>query len=108
MKHQVVDQRSLELSRKVAEKLRANPDLISLGLKNIDGYISSPNSSHSGRQSLMEWKAILEESSLEETIRTLTEESEEGQRLRQSNPFAGILSEEERMTIFRKYESQRT
>jgi len=36
----------------------------------------------------------------------LTEDSDEGQRLRQSSPFSGILSQRERLEVFRRYESQ--
>jgi hypothetical protein len=38
----------------------------------------------------------------------LTEDSHEGQRLRQSSPFSGILSQRERLEIFRRYESAGT
>jgi hypothetical protein len=50
----------------------------------------------------MEWSVIMTRPW--EEIRTiLLDESEEGQRLRQSDPFCGILSPEERWEIYRDF-----
>jgi len=37
-------------------------------------------------------------------LEILTQDSDEGQRLRQSTPFSGVLSQQERLDIFRRYE----
>ena len=42
--------------------------------------------------------------SLNEILEILTQNSDEGQRLRQSTPFSGVLSQKERLDIFRRYE----
>jgi len=42
--------------------------------------------------------------SLNEILEILTQNSDEGQRLRQSTPFSGVLSQQERLDIFRHYE----
>ncbi len=107
MLHQDIDQRSLEMDRLIAEKIRANPALLRRALDNIDDYVNRSTSSDSGRDAYLEWKTIIQTHSLEEVLSILTEDSEEGQRLRQSTPFMGIISQEERTAIFAKYEPLR-
>ncbi|MGA2175198.1 MAG: hypothetical protein ABSH38_09480 [Verrucomicrobiota bacterium] len=51
---------------------------------------------------LGEWLHILERS-WEEIRRVLLEESEEGKRLRQSGPFCGVLTPQERWAIYRAF-----
>jgi len=43
--------------------------------------------------------------SLEAVLQILTQDNEEGQRLRQSDPFVGILTEKERFS-FLKFDDQ--
>ena len=51
---------------------------------------------------IAEWLSILGKDW--ETIRAvLLDESERGQRLRQSNPFCGVLSPQERWAIYRQF-----
>ena len=61
-----------------------------------------------GRPQFRKWQTILSTHSLNEVLEILTEDSDEGQRLRQSSPFSGILSQRERLEIFRRYESAGT
>ena len=48
---------------------------------------------------MSEWQRILDSESVEEIIRLMTDPTEEGHRRRQSTPFAGILTLEERRSI---------
>jgi len=48
---------------------------------------------------------VIEQHSLEEVLSLLVDPSEEGTRLRQATPFAGILSNAEREAIVRKMPS---
>ncbi len=107
MNHQIVDQRSLELHRLVADKVRLRPDLMNIALENIKNYFDKPTASFSGKQAYLEWAKIIRRKPFDEVLQILTEDSEEGQRLRQSSPFSGVLTDDERMSIFRKYESLR-
>ena len=50
----------------------------------------------------LEWLKILE-GPWEEIRLVLLDETEEGRRLRQSDPFCGILSPKERWEIYRRY-----
>ena len=82
----------------VADKLRDDPDrILELARKNLerwlarDGFATGPE-----RRAILEWKDILEDASLAEIGSLITAETDEGQRLRSSSPFAGVLSERER------------
>jgi hypothetical protein len=55
-----------------------------------------------GNRPAQEWAAIIERP-WEEIRRILLDESDEGQRLRQSDPFCGILSPKERWAIYREF-----
>lgn len=54
-----------------------------------------------GIVSAREWLPLLEKP-WEEVRAILLDESDEGQRLRQTDPFCGILSPEERWAIYRE------
>ena len=54
---------------------------------------------------LLEWREILDHGPLERVLELLTSAEEEARRLRQSSPFCGILTPEERLAIFKEYES---
>jgi len=105
--HEIVDDRSLEMDRVIAEKIRANPKLIQIALANIERWLANPDYSESGRQAALEWKGIIENSSVEALVTLLESSSEETRRLRQSSPFCGILTPDERQAIFQKYEALR-
>ncbi|HEY5705879.1 MAG TPA: hypothetical protein VIS96_09930 [Terrimicrobiaceae bacterium] len=42
---------------------------------------------------------------MNEVLEILTVDSDEGQRLRQSTPFTGILNQRERLDVFRRHEA---
>lgn len=102
--HEKIDQRSLALARAVADKLKRHPRLYAIGRENIRRWIQAsggcPLPAH------LEWQAILEHRTPEDVLRLLTEDSEEGRRLRQSNPFAGVLDAHERWAVLRDYETR--
>jgi hypothetical protein len=105
--HEIVDDRSLEMDRVIAEKIRANPKLLQIALANIDRWLADPDYSESSRQAALEWKSIIENSTAGALLTLLESNSEEARRLRQSSPFCGILTPDERQAIFRKYEALR-
>jgi hypothetical protein len=69
--------------------------------------LANPNYSERKRQAVLEWKRIIANSSVEALLTLLESSSEEACRLRQSSPFCGILTLEERQSIFQKYEALR-
>jgi hypothetical protein len=91
MNHSETDQVSLELARRVAEKLRWQPELIDFARANLARWSQRNHSTPSLLRCYSEWQQIL--SRPPEEIRTLLcSESDEAQRLRQNSPFAGVLT----------------
>ena len=56
---------------------------------------------------LREWRQLLDASPLPVLLALLRSPDDEAVRLRQSSPFAGLLTPEERRSILREYESRR-
>jgi hypothetical protein len=104
MGHDLIDRRSLELNRLVAEKIRRHPELMDFVRQNLDRTLREPVLSESCKNALREWRTILALRSFDEVLGILVEDSDEGQRLRQSTPFTGILSQRERLEVFRRHE----
>ena len=102
--HAWLDKRSLALASAVADRLESNPELLAVARKNLDSWIgqssSSPPSAH------LEWRDILDHETVEAIVQLLRTDSERGQRLRQSNPFAGLLTPRERWSILSQYEAR--
>ncbi len=88
MHHALSNRRSLMMPRIIAERLRANPALLETARMNMARW-NCPE-----RGWWREWFRILEQP-LVEIIATLERNDDEGCRLRQSSPFAGILSPQE-------------
>jgi len=105
MRHDLIDQRSLDLNRLVAKKIRQQPELMNLVRAKLDRTLAESYLSESCKDALCEWQTIFSLKSFEEILEILVEDSDEGQRLRQSTPFSGILSQQERREIFRRYQS---
>jgi hypothetical protein len=91
MDHRLQDDVSLELARRVAARLRASPDLLSVARGNLDRWSRLNANAPSLLRCYAEWSNILERP-LEQVCLVLCAETEEGQRLRQNSPFAGVLS----------------
>ena len=67
--------------------------------------LSDERVSISTRDAYREWLDLIEQHSFEEVLILLVDPSEEGTRLRQATPFAGILIKAEREAITRKMSS---
>ena len=67
--------------------------------------LSDERVSISTRDAYREWLDLIEQHIFKEVLSLLVDPSEEGNRLRQSTPFAGILSKAEREAITRKMSS---
>ncbi len=97
--HQQIDQRSLALAKAIVEKIDRDPARTGLEKARATCY-------RWFRQrpvpAIREWLQILERP-WEEIRGVLLDETEEGQRLRQSDPFCGILTAQERWAIYRAH-----
>ena len=54
---------------------------------------------------MQEWLDLLKSSSVDQVLKLLVDDSENARRLRQSTPFAGILTQKERRQILENDES---
>jgi hypothetical protein len=102
--HIRIDERSIALHRAVAERIRGNPKLMEEAILNLQRYLKlSFSDSRKPVSPLVEWQELLENQSLEETLDFMVSDSERAIRLRQSSPFAGILTPQERWRIYEAY-----
>lgn len=97
--HSRLDERSLALHTLVARKVLENPALLDTARENLRRWQATPGSP---LPALAEWDQILS-GSVDQIARFLTERSENATRLRQSSPFAGILTETERLAIYESH-----
>jgi hypothetical protein len=108
MDHRKIKERSLALHREIAIKIRENPSLLLDVRQRLEDAVGSERHSESVKDALREWFHILDHKPMSEIIELLIDPGEEAARLRQSSPFAGILSEAERRRVFNRfYESAR-
>ena len=100
--HQWIDARSLALAKAVAKKIRRDPQLLDTARDSLRRWkkriIPWP-------RALREWEEILANFPLDTVLAMLLEDSEEGRRRRQSSPFPGVLTPQERRAIFDHYEA---
>jgi len=100
--HSRVDERSLAMHRLVAEKLRADPALLAKALENLRRWQKNEGSP---TLTFAEWEGILGGPAAQ-VAQFLEERSERATRLRQSSPFAGILTDSERQAIYESYSTR--
>ena len=91
-----MDQVNLQMCLAIAEKVIEDPSLMRIPRQNLYRWKKKIRPWPSA---LKEWETIIEHNSLERVLDILTQDNDEGQRLRQSDPFIGILSEKERLSF---------
>lgn len=90
-----IDLFNLMLHRIVAEKLRKSPTIVlQIARNNLERWLKN------NEIALFEWQHILDTKTPEEIINLISQDTDEGQRLRSSSPFAGVLTEAEREKIW--------
>lgn len=101
--HREIDARSLEIHRLIAAKLRRHPDLFRKVRDNIARFrvIVAP-----GSQGYIEAWAELVGAGMEVALAVATEDSEYGREMRQSSPFGGVLTHQERFAFLREWRRQ--
>ena len=101
---QEIDALVLEYHRQVANRLLNSPEaVIERAQSNLERWMAAHEGTGSAR-TLEEWKSLLTTKTIQELITIMTEDSDEGQRLRSSTPFTGILSPQERQELRDRYE----
>jgi hypothetical protein len=91
MKHSEIDQASLEMARRVADRLRLNPQLLEIARANLARWSRQNAAVASLLRSYAEWEDVLSRP-VDEICDLLCSHTEDAQRLRQNSPFVGVLS----------------
>ena len=102
-RHGQIDERSLAFDQRTVQKLLADPALVGRGLANIDRWLGT--CSPAVRPVLLEWRELLE-GPLAQLVDTLLSTDERAIRLRQSSPFAGARTPEERTSILKRFHAR--
>ena len=103
--HEVIDARSLEMHRVVARELRADPAKLERVVAWIQRFLTEPDYSVQSKDALTEWLDLIRTRGLPGVLAALEDPSDEGQRMRQSSPFAVIMPQDERQRILARYEA---
>jgi hypothetical protein len=101
--HRLIDERSLAFDRLTAAKLAEDPSLIDRARSNIDRWLASP--CPAARAAWLEWREILD-GPVDSVRAVLLADDARARRLRQSSPFAGILSRAERSAILKEFQNR--
>ena len=96
--HPETDRRVFELTKITVARIDRDPSLVRIGLENIErwtrqkgGYLPLCHA---------EWKSLIEERPWPELRALLLQDNDEGQRLRSSHPFVGLVTAKERAAIY--------
>lgn len=89
------------MCRLIAEKIRREPALFEKAKENLNRWKKRLNP---WPRCYQEWEQIINDNSVEQVLEILLQDNDEGQRLRQSDPFVGIMTEKERLQILAEYE----
>jgi hypothetical protein len=95
--HRVLDARSLAMHVVAAEKIERDPNLLVIPKRNLERWTARWGDSPPAW--LTEWRQILRRP-WPAVAGLITELSENATRLRQSSPFAGVLTPSERRRIY--------
>ena len=96
--HQWIDLVNLEMCLAIARKIRSNPRLMRIPHANLRRWRKVKRGLCAFH---LEWLKILETNPWPRVLDVLTQDNDEGQRLRQGDPFVGILTEKQRNYFLR-------
>jgi hypothetical protein len=99
LSHQWIDLVDLKMCRRIAQKVKRDPSLMRIPRANLRRWRKKLGE---WPPALREWEKILRDNPLDRVLEILTQDNDDGQRLRQSDPFVGILTEKERR-VFLKF-----
>ncbi len=98
--HQEIDERTLAMHRLVAEKIRQTPALFDKAKATLARWRTTV--SVSSQPYLLEWELLMNQG-VETCLAVAVEESERAKALRQSSPFAGLLTHQDRFTFLKTW-----
>jgi hypothetical protein len=94
--HRLLEIRSLAMHAVIARKIERDPALLEIARRNVERWRARWGEAPPAW--LEEWQELLNQS-WQAVVAFITEPGERATRLRQSSPFAGVLSNEERWRI---------
>lgn len=100
LKHRVIEARSLAMHCLIAQKIGRDPRLLDIARRNLAAW----RARYGGNppRALEEWQAILTRP-WPEIAALITDPGEAATRLRQSSPFAGVLTQSERRRLYEAF-----
>lgn len=98
--HRLLEARSLAMHAVIARKIERDPKLLQIARRNVQRWTAQRGTDTPAW--LAEWREILGRP-WQNIAALITEPSENGARLRQSSPFAGILTHQERWRIYEAF-----
>ncbi len=101
--HQLAEERSLAYHRVIATRLLRDPNVLQAARQRVAGWLAEPGSLYRAQR----WREILD-GDPDAVAAFLGTRSELADELRQSSPFAGVLSPAERWEIWRATRNART
>ena len=93
---------SLRLHEAVAEKLQSSPELIERVAGKVERLYQMGQLHPYYREAWLNWLTL----SVDEQVSKLVSVDEESISLRQTSPFAGFLSIQERMSVLRSFKEE--
>lgn len=100
-----MDRIAAEQDRIIASRLRRDGRVLNLARRNLKRWMTKDRRP---RPVFREWDLVLNRLNAREIADFLVSGTPMSRRLSQSSPFAGVLSDAERMAIYRKCEKART
>ena len=100
LKHRLIEARSLAMHCLIATKIAADLALLDVARRNLEAW--GARYGGSPPRALEEWRAILQRP-WPEVAALITDPGETATRLRQSSPFAGVLTQLERQRVYEAF-----
>lgn len=100
--HSRIDERSLAFGRAIAERVAEHPDFLDRARGTLLHWLET--CAPGARPALIEWLTALY-GPPEAVLDLLTGTDERAVQLRQSNPFTGVLSPQERTALLRQFQT---
>jgi hypothetical protein len=103
--HSESEERSLRMSRALAELIRTDPSLVQRALQYTNRLLREGQGT--ANSDIGEWRQLLEAYSPERLRELLVSKSSRADRLRRSSPFFAILTPDERDRMMKEMEQPR-
>jgi hypothetical protein len=97
-RHRLAELRSLALHKRIAELIKTDPSVVQTAQRRVGGWLDGSERFAGSPEYARRWASLLS-GPRRRLLEVLTSDNEESRALRQSSPFAGVLSERERLAI---------